>query len=47
MTICDKKNKKIILVEETVCNVGQISDRNEYKKNTVPGHTTRTTQALP
>ena len=32
MTICDKKNKKIILVEGIVCNLGQINDRNEYKK---------------
>ena len=32
MTIFDKKNKVIILVEGTVCNVGQINDRNHYKK---------------
>ena len=32
MTIFDKKNKVIILVEGTVCNIGQINDRNDYKK---------------
>ena len=32
MTIYDKKNKKIILKEGTVCNVAQINDRDEYKK---------------
>ena len=34
MTIFDKKNKVIILVEGTVCNIGQINDRNDYKKKT-------------
>ena len=32
MTTFDKKNKVIILVEGTVCNIGQINDRNDYKK---------------
>ena len=33
MTIFDKKNKVIILVKGTVCNIGQINDRNNnYKK---------------
>ena len=32
ITIFDKKNKVIILVEGTVCNIGQMNDRNEYKK---------------
>ena len=32
MTIFDRKNKVIILVEGTVCNIGQINDRNDYKK---------------
>ena len=33
MTIFDKKNKVIILVEGTVCNIVQINDiRNDYKK---------------
>ena len=32
MTIFDKKNKVIILLEGTVCNIGQINDRNDYKK---------------
>ena len=32
MTIFDKKNKVIILVEGKVCNIGQINDRNDYKK---------------
>ena len=32
MTIYDEKNKKIILVEGTACNVEQINDRDEYKK---------------
>ena len=32
MTIFDKKNKVIILVEGKVCNIGQINDTNDYKK---------------
>ena len=32
MTIFDKKNEAIILVEGTVCNIGQINNRNDYKK---------------
>ena len=32
MTIFDKKNKVIILVEGKICNIGQINDRNDYKK---------------
>ena len=32
MTIFHLKNKVIILVEGTVCNIGQINDRNDYKK---------------
>ena len=32
ITIYDRKNKKVILIEGTVCNIGQINDRNEYKK---------------
>ena len=32
MRIFDEKNKVIILVEGTVCNIGQINDRNDYKK---------------
>ena len=32
MTIFDMKNKVITLVEGTVCNIGQINDRNGYKK---------------
>ena len=32
MTIFDKKNKVIVLVEGTVCNIGQINDRKDYKK---------------
>ena len=32
MPIFDLKNKVIILVEGTVCNIGQINDRNNYKK---------------
>ena len=32
MTIFDRKNKVIILVEGTVCNIGQINDKNDYKK---------------
>ena len=36
MTIFDKKNKAIILVEGTVCNIGQINDRNDHKKRKYP-----------
>ena len=36
VTIFDKKNKVIILVEGTVCNIGQINDRNDYKKRKYP-----------
>ena len=32
MTIFDKKKKVIILVEGKVCYIGQINDRNDYKK---------------
>ena len=32
ITIFDMKNKVIILVEGTVCNIGQINDRSNYKK---------------
>jgi len=32
MTIFDMKNEVIILLEGTVCNIGPISDRNDYKK---------------
>ena len=32
MTIFDMKNKVIILVEGTVCNIGQTNDSNNYKK---------------
>lgn len=32
MTIFDMKNKVIILVEGTVCNIGQINDGKDYKK---------------
>ena len=32
MTIFDMKNKVIILVKGTVCNIRQINDRNNYKK---------------
>ena len=34
MTIFDKKNKVIILVEGRVCNISQINDRNYCKKRT-------------
>ena len=32
MTIFDMKNKVVFLVEGTVCNIGQINDRKDYKK---------------
>ena len=32
MTIFDMKNKVIILVEGTVCNIGQMNDWKDYKK---------------
>ena len=32
MAIFAMKNKVIILVEGTVCNIGQINDRNDFKK---------------
>ena len=32
MTIFDKKNKAIILLEATVCNIGHVNDRNDSKK---------------
>ena len=32
MMIFDMKNKVITLLKATVCNIGQINDRNDYKK---------------